>query len=633
MKQQGKVKSFLQVVDQPLKILYILFECESSKKVLRHAQIIKRNSDLPGIERTSPRTIYKCYSRLLDLELIEKSRENTIKRQYSGYKITPLGENLISFLFSNVENQTLLTLEPSWELFRSQNQSIIDSEKSRNLNQPDFDGSEVEEEGNSGINAKQTQIESLNKKMEAIQQQILTLQDSQLRNFNSQIEKSNNININIPSPDKVISKDTPKKPSSVKQQIKEDVILDNVPQFDNGIEVDDGGRKEVSISNRGLPKTSQLPPQRIIKKPETFQEQVKKMPQDKIIGNLLIWHANKVKWADFLIALSARKDFFKLKGPIALELFKNYIKKEFGADESRSKNELHAISTELKFDMKDWNNLLVITGDLRVIELFIDFLIENFEPSQWNEKIIAQEQNGKGKSSILEFLFYVIGIYFSRNYSQRCWDLIQKIRSNYGQVSDSIFGYEISILIRQSKHDQAINHIITEIKNHRRPIKIKKIWYYIYRVFYEANQLQGFIELDYNRDNREWYFQWVKIAEISIAIKKGPENIPNFLKIRNSLEPILPIFKDIDVISIREKYLEILSNYLRTDSSDQVEKVYYYYHLAGLIYLLLSNPESLGLPRDYNANVLLEVCARPQVQGIYKDFPSVINEINEWRLK
>ncbi len=608
------MENFLQKASPELKILFILYFHDK----IRHSEIYRLSHLYPGIDRKSSRTFYKIYQRLISEGLIKKTKDFLIHRQYYAYTLTPEGKKYIEFLLQLPTDEELISYSDFKYIYSTQESQS-----------PSISAKNAEDPGTKPI-------------INFLIEEIKDLK-SQLRRFPAQSELNSNMSDYsakysweddnvleseeiIPESSVIASGDLLNGDLNSSGQLDKDLndadALENLNSNENtnlnqnSDQIDGFTASPNSKTLESIEPTEPPKPPKPSEPP--FITHLKSLSQDEVLTEIPSIFLDPAKWLFFV-------DYFhklEYKGGFNLQIFeKIFLSMKENKDFVSLKASLTQLINDLDFTFNEVNEIFIKFPFPVIVQIFTDYLLFNFSPAEWENINVSY---GSGKISIIQFLHQILRYYFTQKRYQACWDLIQEIRRKYSRIGEIAVQYEISILIRQVEYDRAIQLIKTELFDRERQVGEQKTWYYIFRAFYDAQRLPEFINLQYNGDNREFYYNWSKLAELVIQIKKGPDYIPNFFRIKTILRNFLPIFDNVDITNVSERYISELKKY--PDVKD-INRVYYYFHLAPIIYQIFKNPVVLGLPPDYDANDLLQICVQPQNLELYDDFPSVLYEI------
>ncbi|MCF2140497.1 MAG: hypothetical protein K9W44_10635 [Candidatus Lokiarchaeota archaeon] len=656
VKLNSNMNNFLQKATQELKILFILYHHDK----IRHSEIQHFNEKYPGVNRKSSRTYYKIYQRLISFGLIQKVKDIVSNRQYYAYTITQQGREYLDFLFKLPKNQKMISYQDyqnSLNIHKLKNSKNLNSILQINQIRLDKAQNNIGNTSNSQndhiisylieeIKSLKSQLKNINH-FQTIPSQIS--HESSKSNLNDEhgdygdyddsgdsrdYETYNNANSVessiLENPQGKIlynnngnNQETTLKSSSVSHLssnvISNSISIPNKDIYENKNNELNSSQQQNSVMQESPKKE----PVTEIPKEPPFLTHLKSITQEEILEEIVSIFEDSAKWGLFLQYFQELEYKSEFNLAIFNRLYNHFKEKP---DLNRVKTNLVQIISELDFTFNELNEIFIKYPSPVIVQIFTEHLLTNYSVAEWENINVSY---GNGKTSIINFLHYIARYYFIQKRYQACWDLIQEIRRKYTRIGEIAFQYEISILIRQLEFDQAIQLIKTELFDRERQVAEKKTWYYIFRAFYDAKRLPEFLNLQYNRDKREIYYQWAKLVELIFQIKKGPEFMPNFFIIKKTLETFLPIFEKIDIMNLIPQYLIEMKKYQKTKETNQI--YYYYFHLAPIIYLIFQNPLILGLSADsdYKIEEILNICLQNDIRDIFDDFPSVLQEIKE----
>ncbi|MHA1518988.1 MAG: hypothetical protein ACTSRK_02280 [Promethearchaeota archaeon] len=607
----------LQHSSQEVKILFILYKTDK----IRHSEIIRLNTLYPGIQRKSSRTFYKMYQKLISSKLITKIKDITVNRQYYAYSITQDAREYIQFLlnqpdkkinFSFLDYQNYLLPQKK---IKTEEKSISNDSAVTNK----YFISEIQE-----LKAELKRIKEPSNHGYPMNQQFQPQQSPAYpQTPNSDYSPNSNYLRNREPTGEFQGFADPR------QYGDDDDEIDNRYIDDEGV---DSQEDTVEIEEE----IEEEPEEEIIELSEEerhriyldgmsnseYLEYYRKLP-----GSLLRSEETK---GEFWMEVDRRKLDSSEKHVYFQGFLQIYPKYQ-------SHSEIEILISKFQLNEADLN---VIYGNFRdqnksleFLDLIMEYLIKLiYQKISDNQLKLDESYTFSGaKFTIQQFIHYPIKLYYDKMKLAISLKYIELLKTNLAKTTEFSFKYELKVFLDLQLHNHLKSLITQELVQKERIIKPKAtedIWYLIFRVYYESQDLENFLQLP------SLLPEWKEVAKFELNNIRDLESIPSITKFKGVYGLVCPFFDNDDII-ITFDLVNLFVNELKktmkrsqgrgvipSSKSNQFIHLYVPYFASWLHKI----HRSTGSEKDYSINLLLNCSESGEM---FKGYTSVYEEILE----
>ncbi|MHA1672131.1 MAG: hypothetical protein ACTSYI_00760, partial [Promethearchaeota archaeon] len=304
--------------------------------------------------------------------------------------------------------------------------------------------------------------------------------------------------------------------------------------------------------------------------------------------------------------------------------------------EFQSLSEIETLISKFQLNEADLNIIFGKFKDQNQSLEFLDLIMESlirliFQKIAANQLKLEDSYRFSGATfTVGQFIHYPIKLYYDKMKMALSLKYIQLLKTNLVKTTEFSFKYELKIFLDLQRHVHLKSLIEQELVQKERQIEpsaIGDIWYLIFRVYYESQDLESFLQLP------NILHEWKDIAEFELNNIRDSESIPSISKFKGVYGTVCHFFNNeiknmYELVSLFVKEIEKTRKRSRDHGGDSTYRSNQFIHLfvpffASYLHKLHQNT---GSEEDYGVN-LLSLCFK--FSDMYKGFITVYEEMLE----